>query len=217
VGSARATIAAGAAAAAGAGLLLTGRIDGSVITALALVLVVRAVAGVVALEPAHAARAVSRQFTTAPVWIAIVVVGSLRAGSVHLADVRGANAVAGLAIAQGEVVAVIAAWVAVVAAVLAISGGAGIGGAYRGTVAPSVPFARLDATGAVLQALLVVTLFAGPQVRGAPDVGVWVAGVVGVGAAAVLARRIARWDRADALAWLLGGAALMLALVAPRL
>lgn len=181
VSSTRIAGAVGGAALAGAGLLLSGRANGSIVTVLVLIASARAAATV--LEPVLGPRTLSAHVALVPAWVGLVVVGAARAGSPLLEDVRGANAVAGLAVGHGSAAMVAAVWLALVAAVGATAA------SVRRTSLGSAG-ARLDVVAVALQIVLVVTLFAGPHVRTLGDVTVWTgASVVGAGLVA-LARRL---------------------------
>lgn len=155
-------------------MLLAGRLDGSALVVLVLLLAARAAPVAVSTEP-PAVWALAMQMRLVPAWIGVLAVGLVRAGSVQMADVRGANAVAGLAVARGSVVAVAAAWFALVAATIVI--------AAPGWRADAGAARRLEIVAIAGQILLIVTLFAGPQVRAWTDAIPWVAASA-VGAAA---------------------------------
>lgn len=179
-------MASGAAGAAGAGLLLTGRLEGSALVVLALLLCARAASVAVSAEPA-AVWGLSMQMRLVPAWIGVLAVGLIRAGSVQLADVRGANAVAGPAVARGSVIAVAAAWVALVAVTIVI--------AAPGWRADAGAARRLEIVAIAGQVLLVVTLFAGPQVRG------WTDGIPWAGASLIASVAVWRGSRFVAAEW----------------
>jgi hypothetical protein len=147
-----------------------------------------------------------------PAWIGIAVVGTLRAGSERLADVRGANRVAGLAIARGHALLVAAAWVSVLAAVVAIA----VPALGRITAARDTG-ARLEMLAAFAQVAVVVTLFCGPQVAGARDAVPWVAGAALLSAGVYACSRLARWDRSVHIATVLAAVGVALALSGGRL
>lgn len=212
MGSARVALASGAAAIAGAGVLLAGRFDGSALLVLALLAGARAGALAASTSEPGAVRALGRAATATPAWIAVVAVATLRSGSSMLDDVRGANAVAGLPLARGDATMVAAAWLAIAAGAIAISAAVARGGAYRGLSAAAFPASRLDGLASVGYVVLLVTLFAGPQMVAAADALVWAGGVAAVSVAALAARPLARWDRADALALAVGAVAFALAL-----
>jgi hypothetical protein len=219
---ARVAFATGVAGLAGALLTLTGRIDGSV--ALALLFCVGARAAVpgslAAAGPvlaAQAERSLVQQARLAPAWALVAVVGVVRAGSASLADIRGANAVAGLAIARGSIVTVAAAWLAVAAGVVAIASYTSLGARTESAegasavIAPPVTLRRLEIGAVLAQAALLVTLFGGPQVVSGADAAWWIAGVGGVSLLAWRARWMAMRD-ATWIALAASGAAVLLAL-----
>jgi hypothetical protein len=184
----RIAFASGVGGLAGATLLLSGRFDAGVVVALLFVGGARAAAPASVLDADRASslpatRSLTSQMWLAPSWALIVAAGVVRAGSPALADARGANAAAGLAIGNGDPFAVAGAWFAVAAAVVAIASGP-----LLEDVPPSVQ--RLE-IGAVLgQALLVVTLFAGPQIVEGLDAVPWVAGIAVAALVAWAARHI---------------------------
>lgn len=184
----RVAIASGLAAAAGATFLILGRVDGSVLLAAALAVGVRAGALAASPEPA-ASGALARQVAVAPVWAALAVVAGLRAGSIDLEGVRGAHAVAGIGLLNGEPLMVAAMWATGLAGVVAL-----LAPSDRGALLlAGSPAGRLEALGLGVQALLLVAILAGPQVVSATDVIPWV--VVGaVLAAGVAAGRSLRRD-----------------------
>lgn len=169
--SPRASVASGVAGAAGAALLLSGRLDGSVIVAVVLLIAARAAAAASCDEPAAAQHSFARQAAFVPAWIGVASVGMLRAGSLGLADVRGANAVAGLAIARGEPATVAAVWFALLAGAVALGG--------SGMLVTTGSARILEALAILGQAVLLIELFAGPQLNGARDLLPWTVGAVG--------------------------------------
>lgn len=182
----------------GAALLLSGRFDGSVALVLLLAVAARVAvaATLVDAAPSVAAGAHSsivRHAAFAPAWVLIVATGVVRAGSAVLSDARGANAVAGLAIARGDAATVIGVWLALAAGIMVLADRTGIGvetiAGEGGTarVAPS-SLDRLEIAAVVAQAALLVTLFAGPQVTGGLDAVPWVVGIAGLGGIAWFAR-----------------------------
>jgi len=212
MGSPLVSLASGAAAAAGAALLLVGRIEGSILVAVALAVVARTAALTASPAEPAAVRSRARQGAVVPVWIGIVVVAAVRAGSPTLADVRGANAVAGLAIARGDVLMVVAVWCAVAAGVLAIASPM-----PRARIAAATfPWSRLELVALGLQALALASLFAAPTVRSAGDVVWWVASTVVVLIAVGVAGRLARWDVATPIATVIALAGVVLALAGGR-
>ena len=197
----RVAFASGVAGLVGATLLLTGRFDGSV--ALALLFAwgarVAADASLVDAGPILAAGAVRRlaqHASFAPAWAFIIAVGTVRAGSSGLADIRGANGIAGLALARGDVLSVAGAWCALLAGVIAIAASAEVGidtSAPRGSVGqvrPPGALRRLDAAAVLALGALLATLFFGPQVVDAPDAVWWAAGIAGLAAVAWQGRRV---------------------------
>jgi hypothetical protein len=205
-------LASGVAAFAGAALLLAGRIDGSVLTVLALLLAARAAALAASPGVAGVSRALGRHAALVPAWVGVLVVAVVRAGSERVADVRGANAVAGLAIARGGALLVAGVWAAALAGIVAIAA------SDAGVPIVAGPVARrLEAVAALGQVAFVVAMFAGPSVSRATDVVPWVLGAVVVGAAAWFGARVARWDRAAAVAAALATLGVVLALAGGRL
>jgi hypothetical protein len=148
----------------------------------------------------------------------VVGAGVVRAGSSGLADLRGVNTVAGLAVARGDVFSVAGAWCALVAGVLALASrdengaetAAPPGAGAR--VLPPASLRRLDAGAALAQAALLVTLFLGPQITEGTDVVWWGVGVALLAAVAWEGRRIVV-HRAAAIAFVLAGAGLALSLI----
>jgi hypothetical protein len=185
----------------GAALLVSGRFDGNVALALLFVGAARAAraatlvdAGPVVASGAH--RSLARQIAFAPAWVLVVAAGVVRAGSAALSDARGANAVAGLAIARGETVTVIGVWLAVAAGIVALASRSPIGaetassaGASGRVVVPS-SLERLEIGAVIAQAALLVTLFAGPQITVGSDGVSWVLGIAGLVGIAWFARDI---------------------------
>lgn len=183
----------GVAGLAGATLLFTGRFDGSVVLALLFIGAARAAVPASLVDAASvvsavATRTLAQQISFAPAWALIVAAGAVRAGSPALADARGANAVAGLAITHGNVVAVVGAWSAIAAGIVAIASRTPLEEETASGVVPPT-LQRLE-IGAVLgQAALLVTLFAGPQVTAGVDAVPWLVGIVVVASVAWVARR----------------------------
>lgn len=208
--SARIPVLVGAAAAAGAVVLLGGIVDGSVVVATVLVLTARY--GPVAADPSGA-RAASRQVGLVPAWVAIAAVAAVRAGSVGLQDVRGANAIAGLAIARGDAALVLAAWLALAAGIVAISTASG----GRPGLRVDPVLSGLDVLAAVLQVVLLITLFAGPTVGGGADAVPWIVGSLAAGGGALVLTRAAWIERSDAVVAVLAGAAVVAVLAGGRL
>lgn len=182
---ARVALASGAAGAVGAGLLLAGRLAGSLVAALVLASIARAAPAAALLESgslasAVAARALRRQAVLAPAWALAVAAATYRAGSSELVDVRGAHAVAGVALARGSGFAVAGAWLVLVAVAVAVAG-AGTAGVrteahrgHAGVVAVPTAAVRLSWLAAAVQALLGAALVAGPRVGAPGDVVPWV-------------------------------------------
>jgi hypothetical protein len=188
--------AAGVAGCVAAILLETGLLDGTVVVALlaawaARVAPAAALADAGPVLAADAASSLARQALLAPTWALVAVAGALRAGSVDLADVRGAHAVAGLALVHGPSATVAGMWLVAGAGALAVASWSRLGAetaappGSAGRIEPPAPLRRLEALGAALQAGLVATLVAGPQVRGAGDALPW---AVSVGALLASAR-----------------------------
>ena len=198
----------GGAGAAGAALVLSGRADGSVLTVLALAAAARAAPAAASGTPAGA-RSLSLQFSLVPAWIGIGAVGAMRAGSAIVGDARGANAVAGLAIVHGSALTVIAAWLALAAGTIAIWAPSAGARTWGVAVTPE-PFARLEVIAIAIQAALLLTLFAGPQVRAGTDVVPWVLGAVATAVAAMRAPRLADRRRLPAIAIACAGVAVVL-------
>jgi hypothetical protein len=199
----RIAVASGFAALAAAVLILTGRIDAPIPFVVALLLAARATSPAAV---AGGARALSRLASSVPAWTGIALVGILRAGSASLADARGANAVAGLALFRGPALTVAACWVAAVAVVVACA-----------SCAPSPALRELDLISLGAQLALAVTLFAGPQVRRASDALPWLGALVVVAAAVAGARALAAWEWAPKAATLCAALAVGLAFAAPKL
>lgn len=197
----RVAFASGAAGLVGAALLLSGRFDGSAALALlfawgARVAVDASLVDAGPILASGAARRLAQQMSFAPAWALVIGAGIVRAGSSALADLRGVNGVAGLAVARGDVLSVAGAWCALVAGALAIASRATNGvetaapGGAVARVVPPVSLRRLDAGGALAQAGLLATLFFGPQISEATDVVWWAAGVAALSVAAWEGRRI---------------------------
>lgn len=223
----RVAFASGVAGAVGSALLLSGRFEGSVVLVLLLVIAIRTAvpAALVDAGPVLAAgaeRALKLRASVAPVWALVVAVAVVRAGSTEIGDVRGVNAVAGLALLRGPFATVAAAWLATVAVLVAIAVTAGrlggetaaSAGAIGRIVVPSA-LRRLDLVGVVAETALAVSLFAGPQIDGPLDAFPWVAGAAAAfGVAAVASRtEAARDGRAPGAAAILGAVAVVLVLI----
>ena len=219
----RVAFASGAAGLVGATLLLSGRFDGSVALALLFAWGARVAvdASLVDAGPILASGATQRlaqQASFAPAWALVIATGVLRAGTSGLADLRGVNGIAGLAVARGDALSVVGAWCALAAGALAIAsrGSNGIetaapsGSGAR--VMPPVSLRRLDAGGALAQAGLLATLFFGPQIAEATDVVWWAAGVAALAVVAWEGRRLT-FRHAPAVAAALGAAGLALVLI----
>lgn len=186
----RACLIVSAAAATGAILGLLGRIELSVPAAILLLLLSRAAAFAATTEP-PAARFGGSVAATIPAWILVASTAVLRANAPGLNEVRGANAVAGLALTHGEPVVVAACWLALLAGIVALAGSMPARRPSAGAP-PAMQAELLSAAGLVL---FLVCLFAGPQVVGVADLLPWVVGSLAVGAAAVLAAtRIGPWS-----------------------
>ena len=185
----------------GAALLLSGRFDGNVALALLFAGAARAAAAAALIDAGPivaggAQRSLARHVAFAPAWVLVVATGVVRAGSAALSDARGANAVAGLAIARGEIVTVIGVWLALAAGMIALASRTRLGvelassdGTTGRVVVPS-SLARLEIGAVVVQAALLVTLFAGPQVTGGSDGVAWGLGIAGLAAIAWFARDV---------------------------
>lgn len=219
----RVAFASGAAGLVGATLLLSGRYDGSVVTALLFTWGARVAADASLVDAgpvlaSGALRRLAQQASFAPAWALIVGAGVVRAGSSALADLRGANGVAGLAVARGEVLSVAGAWCALLAGAIAIAARAANGvetAAPRGSagrVVSPASLRRLDAGGALAQAVLLATLFFGPQITETADAVWWGAGVAVLAAAAWEGRGFAP-RRGAPIAFALAAAGLALMLV----
>jgi len=201
----RVALASGLAAAAGAALMLFGRIDGSIVTVLALAVAARAAAPA-ASGSVEAPAASSRQIAAIPVWVAVAVAAVMRIESSSLDAALGANAVAGPALVRGGALMVAGSWVAVVAGTMAVVTGFG---ATR-PIVPEKPFATLEVIGVAVQVLLLAALFAGPQIDEIADAIPWVVAVAAIGGVVIAARSLARWDWVSRLAMVLGVAAVAL-------
>ncbi|HEX9776088.1 MAG TPA: hypothetical protein VGB83_10985 [Actinomycetota bacterium] len=208
MGSPRLTLAIGSAAAAGAIAMLSGRVDGSALLAVLLVVVARAAALSVVADSGVAARATGRDHTLTLAWIGILAIAATLAETTGLAAMRELHTTDGPALAGGRPLAVVAAWLAVVAALVATGRSTRASGPV--SEAPT-PFSRLEALAWVLQLWLVVALFIGPNVGAWRDAVPWAAGIVGLGALGLLARPWLRWEVVDRLAVALAGAGLILA------
>jgi len=192
----RTAFAAGAAGLAGAVAILIGRTDGNVGLLLLLAFAPLASAAALTVD----ASGLARQMRLAPALALIAAAGAIRAGSASFADVRGANAVAGVALARGPAVSVAGAWMALLGGVVALAGLA----ARPGDDATRSPVVRaLEGAGVVALGVLLAGLFAGPQVRSVTD-AIWWAGAVVVSVAIVWRARSAPvpdlWIVATALA-----------------
>jgi hypothetical protein len=201
----RIAFASGVAAIAAAALMLSGRIDGSLVLAVVLVVVARAGPLAARADGVGGARSLARQSAVIPAWVGIALAASLRAGSVALGDVRGAHAVGGLAIARGSVLLVVGAWLAAAAGALAIV-------AILDDSSESPEMRAIEWIAVAAQAALVVTLVAGPQIRGLRDVGPWVVGAVAAFQIVWFGRRIATKPWVPSAAIVLAAAALGCAL-----
>ncbi len=223
----RVAFATGVGGLAGATLILSGRFDVSVAVALLFVFASRASAAAALTRggpvlAAAAERSLAQQMRCAPAWVLVVATGAFRSGSGSIVDVRGANAVAGLAIARGPLATVAGVWLAVAAGILALASSTRIGAetasriGAAGVVVPPVALRRLEAAGIAAQAGLVVTLFAGPQITRGPDAVWWAGGIALLLAAAWRARGLSlRNVEIVAAALGLAGLALVIASGAP--
>ncbi|MFN2613488.1 MAG: hypothetical protein ABR552_01545 [Actinomycetota bacterium] len=184
----RAAASLGVASLVGATSLLVGSMDGSVVLVLVLVLAARAGALAASPQEPRAQLALARQSALVPAWAGVAIAAMVRAGSAQIPDLRGANAVAGLAIARGPVLLVVAAWAGVVAALLALIGSE-VGASFGGLTAATGSAGVLEVLALVAQAAFVITLFAGPQIRGLSDIGPWIVGAAAVAEALWFGRR----------------------------
>jgi len=204
----RVALASGLAAAAGAIIVILGRLDGSVLLVAALAVGCRAAALAASSEP-FAAASLARQVAVAPVWAGLAVVAAMRAGTVMVDGVRGAHAVAGVGLLRGDPLTVAALWTAGVAALLAL-----LAPSLRERVlVTGAPANRLEAVAIAVQVSVIVALLAGPQVTGVADLIPWALAVVAIGSVVVVGRRIASIERAGSVAVVLAGIAVVLALV----
>lgn len=177
----RVVFAAGAAGAVGAGLLLSGRYDGSVVLAAFLVFSIRSAAA--ASSEDDGAVRLSARALLAPIWALAIAGAAIRAGSTELVDVRGANAVAGLALAHGPAATVAGAWLLFAATALAVAAGP------SAALAMPEQTKRLEGLGVLAEAVLAVTLFLGPQIATGTDAVWWVAGIAALVAGSFLVHR----------------------------
>jgi hypothetical protein len=196
----RVVFASGAAGAVGAALLLTARFEGSVVLALVLVLAIRtaslgALVGGGPILAAGALRGLGARGWVAAAWTLIVAAAVLRAGSTALTDIRGANAVAGVALGAGPALTVAGSWLAFVAAVLSLTTRTSLGietGGPAGSIAlvrPPSGIVRLDSLGVLAEASLAAALFLGPQVVDGVDAVWWAIPIAGLVAVVALVRR----------------------------
>ena len=201
----RVAFASGVAGAVGAALLLTGRFEGSVVLALLLAFSIRtaSLATLVDAGPilaAGAVRGLRGRIWIAPVWALSAAAAVARAGSPELDGLRGANAIAGPALAYGPAITVAGSWLAFAAAALAliwwVELGAETSGSAPGRVEAPSPVRRLDAIGVLAEAALLVSLFFGPQVIDGADAAWWVGGVISLAVAAWYSRRVKLPDMA---------------------
>lgn len=220
----RVAFASGAAGAVGTAMVISGRLDGSVALAVLLAFSIRtaSLATLVDAGPilaGGAVRGLRARAWLAPAWVLVAAAAVARAGSTTLADVRGANAVAGLAVAHGPILTVAGSLLALAASILALvtwrplgveTGG---GPGAIGRVEVPEPVRRLDALGVLGEAALALALFVGPQVTGADDAAWWGVGIAALVGCAWYARRAPLPHRVASPALPLGLAALGLALV----
>jgi len=174
----RVAFATGVAGLAGAVAVLVGRADANI--GLLLLLAMAPVAGAtgVAVAASQGASVVpARIVRFTPAWALVAAAGAIRAGSGSFSDVRGANAVAGIALARGPVVSVAGAWLALIAGVIALAGTVRSKGAGGG----SMVLRALETGGGVALGVFLGGLFAGPQVRAVSDAIWWAAVVVVAG------------------------------------
>jgi len=197
----RVAFASGAGGLIGATLLLSGRVDGSIVLALLFVGAARvaAPATLVGAGPVLAGgayRSLAQLIAFAPAWVLVAATGVVRAGSAALSDARGANAVAGLAIARGQAATVAGAWFAIAAGIVAIASRVPIGAETEsgagttGRIVVPATLKRLEAGAVIAQAALLVTLFAGPHVTGFGDGVSWILGLAGLAGIAWFARDV---------------------------
>lgn len=216
----RAAFASGVAGLVGAILLLSGRFDGSATLAIFFVWGARvaADASLATAGPilaADARRRLVQQARFAPAWAIVVAAAVIRAGSSGLAEMRGANGVAGIALARGPLPTVAGVWCALAAGALALATRSSLGAetvappGSRGRIRPPAALRRLEAGGVLGQAGILTAFFVGPQVRSAPDAGWWAGGIIALLAIA-WAGPLARIPKPAALAAILAAAGLAL-------
>jgi hypothetical protein len=195
----RVAFATGVAGAVGAALLLSGRFEGSVVLALLLAFSIRtaSLAALVDAGPilaAGALRGLRERVWLMPAWALSAAAAVARAGSPELEGLRGANAVAGPALAYGPLITVAGSWLAFGAAILAlitwVELGAETAGTAPGRVEAPPPVRRLEVIGVLAEAALIVSLFLGPQMVDGRDAAWWVGGSILLVVAAWYARRI---------------------------
>jgi hypothetical protein len=176
------------------------------VTVTALCVAARAAAAVSSSTPASA-RALAGITATVPAWVGLMIVAAIRAGSPDLADVRGGNAVLGIAVAHGPVLLIAASIAAGVAGVLAI--------AAAWAPLEDHPM-RLALIGIGLQLWLVVTVVAGPQVSAGTDVVPWIAAALVLGVALFAGLKWIATEWMPKMATLAAVVAVTLAVVGPR-
>lgn len=220
----RVAFASGAAGLAGAALLLSGRFDGSVVAVLLLLWAARtapaaALSDAGPLSAQWATRELARHLWLAPTWALVVATAAVRAGSADLADLRGAHAVAGLALARGEPLTVIGQWLALTAGVAAAAGFArvqfetGAPAGAVGRVATPAPLGRLGLAAVAGQVILLTALFAGPEVNGPPELFWWADVAIVLGAVVWLSHQWALGRLVPALTAAAASLGLVLAIV----
>lgn len=163
-----------ASASAGAGafaLLLAGRFSGTLATLLILALATRVAGAVASGEDDDSFRL---QAYVTPAWALAIGAAAFRAGSAALADVRGANAVAGLAVARGPLLTVIGCGACVAGLICAIA----VTAPAKRSLVTAAP--RLALLGTAAQVALAVAAFAGPSIAEPVDAAAWAGGVLGV-------------------------------------
>lgn len=195
----RLAIVSGFAALAAASLALVGFIDLSIPFIAVLLLAARAAARYE--DPA----ALARLGSMVPLWVAVCLVGTVRAGASSIVAARGANAVAGLALVRGSATFVAASWLALLAGIVAAA-----------WITPG-GFRRLDLAGTAVQLGLVVSLFAGPHVISIGDAFVWVGAFFLVAAGAIFVSLLGRRELIGRVTFVASVLAVALAFVAPKL
>ena len=155
--------------------------------------------------------ALVRQTRFAPVMALAAAAASYRAGGILISGVSGAHAVGGLALARGPVPTVAGMWLCLLAALIAIAGSIPEPIGQDGGIAD-----RFRVVAPVVQVVVVVALFAGPQWRSAVDVIPWLLTGVAAGAAIWFGRRFSRFGFAPWIATGLSAAGFGLAILGGR-